>query len=453
MDRRAPEDAADTADLRLADISDQAFKMSVKFATADTTQQSTSGEAGCRMSLPKVQSPRNSHQLATDDQTGEPEVEYLWLPSMKVTGTNYRKRIDKYRQMEFTPNLNVYRVYTPRGGILVFTLFGAVLLLLGLALIFSSRRSYTAEIEYTDYTQPMVLQVRDDLEGPVYIYYKITDFYVTHKKVAYESSPSKIFHNHCKTFRTFQQILNLRCIEGKNTLNGMDEWCKNQDHDIFKRPAYPCGPISATIMTDNFELCSSSEPLKIGDDNLVTKREDCLPLSMDIPEYDYGFFHNRVEPADRDSGFLWFDPSNQLFRTWIQLPYDSTFVKHYATLKNGLKAGTYYLHVTNNLWPAKQWRARKYFYIAKPGFLGTSALVLEFMVLGTAILYLLTAAIIFILHKRSYNCGISPWRGLDVYDAKVGEGVKVPAVAYKSDDITPVEDVPASSVPCLCPCH
>ncbi|CDR95602.1 hypothetical protein, conserved [Babesia bigemina] len=465
MERGSTADNAGSADLRLSDISSEAFKKSVKYATADPHSQPAAGAQAQRMTLPNVQSPRGSNLFSTGDTMAEPEVEYLWLPSMKATGTNYRKRVDKYRQMEFTPNLNVYRVYTPRGAILVFSLFGLVLLGLGLALIFSSLRSFTKELEYTDYQRPMVLTIDKDLPGPVYVYYKVTDFYVTHKKVAYESSPSKIFHQHCKSgfsslavitfaaFNTFEQILNLRCIGGKNTLNGIDEWCQHKDDPVFKRPAYPCGPISATVMTDNFEVCTKNDKIDLTDTNLASKRDDCLALSMDIPEYDYGFYHSRVEPVDRDEGFLWFDPGNQLFRSWIQLPYDSTFVKQYAVLKDGINAGTYFVHVTSNLWPAREWQARKFFYIAKPGFLGTPAIALECMVMGTAIVFLLTAAVMFLLHKRNYSCGISPWRGIEVYDSKAGDSVKVPSVPYKRDDITPVDDVPASKMPCLCPCH
>lgn len=94
-----------------------------------------------------------------------------------------------------------------------------------------------------------------------------------------------------------------------------------------------------------------------------------------------------------------------MFRSWIQLPYDSTFLKPYAVLNQNLPAGDYTLFLTNNYWPSKAWSAQKAFYIAKPGFLGTPAKVLEVMVMATAAIYLLSGIVVAGLYMMNYSCG------------------------------------------------
>ncbi|GIX63996.1 DNA-directed RNA polymerase II subunit rpb1 [Babesia caballi] len=292
----AAEAASHSADVRLSDISASTYKKSVVFATSDKSKRATQLEAH-RMTVPTVQSAHMSSYAAGDNACTKSatEVEYLWLPSLKSEDKR-RSRVEKYTHMEFTRNDNIYRLYTPRGAILIFLLLGTLLLMFAVALLCSSRHSFTQEIEYTDYgSEPITFKIEQDVKGPVYFGYKVSDFYVNHKRVAYESVPFRVTGAKCKMFDTFEKILDLRCIDNKNTLNGIDEWCAVKNTEpAFKLPAYPCGAISATIMTDNFAICRSSVQSVPATAKTGVDVEGCLPLSMKIPEDDYGFFHINV---------------------------------------------------------------------------------------------------------------------------------------------------------------
>lgn len=439
------------------DISNEVLRNSLLFACKNLAKQGKAASYSEKLNLPKVQAPQYIHknEKVHGDEEND-KLEYLWMPSMKVVDNRFANRIEKYAHMEFTRNYNIYRLYTPKGAIFVFFLFGLALLSCGIALVKSSNNSFSLEVPYTeDNSGPITFTISHDLAAPVYFYYKIKDFYITHKRVTYDSRPLTINTGKCKIFTTFEEILNLRCIDGKNTLNGVDEWCPIKNSEpAFKLPAYPCGAISATIMTDKFIVCPASYMYEL---STVKMRKDktpnCLPLSLRLEEEDYGLFHASKKKSELDRKFLWLDLSNTMFRNWIQLPYDSTFLKPYAVLNQDLPAGNYQLFVTDNYWPAKAWKAEKAFYVAKTGFLGTSATVFEIIVLATAALYLLSGIVFAILWLGKYNCGLSPWRGIEIVDEMKNDARNVPVKHCMPTDPRKYSNVPQARFPCPCPNH
>ncbi|KAK1940248.1 hypothetical protein X943_000670 [Babesia divergens] len=444
----------ESSNMPMGDISNEVFKKSVLFATKNGARASTTPAQPTKMSLPKVQGSQVSRKSAQRPYGSSPsdEFEYLWMPSMRVYENGFKSRMEKYSHMEFTRNYNNYRLYTPRGAMSVFLSLGMLLLGLGIALMFSSWSSFTLEIPYSEENNdPIKFTIDKDIKAPVYFYYKLSDFYATHKKVTYDSAPASI----TQVYSSFEEILNLRCIDGKNTLNGVDSWCTSKNTiPEFKLPAYPCGAISATIITDNFMICQSSleytlENVKSDGD----KAKRCLPLTMMMEEADYGLFHSTITKSVSESTFYWLDLSNNMFRSWIQLPYDSTFLKPYAVLNQDLRAGNYTLFLTNNYWPSKAWNAQKAFYIAKPGFLGTPAKVLEVMVMVTAAIYLLSGIVVAGLYMMNYSCQKSPWRGIKVHGAKHVNSASHHSKHLLDDEPEPFKDVPKPRLPCLCPCH
>ncbi|EDO05417.1 LEM3 (ligand-effect modulator 3) / CDC50 family protein [Babesia bovis T2Bo] len=446
----------DNSTIQISDLNDDAFRKSMLFATAKKSNTLTTHAQP--LTLPHVQASRDVDRVAGSEEL---DHEYLWLPSRNYDQADDRARVDRYRQMEFTRNDWIYRIYTPLGGVSVFLFFGILLSLLSVAQLYSSWTSHMQEIDYSAYTNdPIEFEVPYDIKAPVYFYFKITDFYAIHKRVAYGANPSLVTSGDCEMFKTFEEILDLRCVNKKNTLNGIDEWCEIKDKEpAFKKTAYPCGAISATIITDNFSVCQKKELLPAGQrseeqspvDNQVN---NCLPISMGIPDYDYSLFHfNQNRPEASSKGFQWIDLSNLMFRNWIQIPYDSTFLKPYGVLNQTLSAGKYYLHVTKNLWPAEHWKAKKYVVIAKPGYMGTKAIVFECLAIITAVVYLITGTVLFFMYKASFHCGVSPWKGLQVNKQKDVAPENPTGNYYRSDAPKPTEHVEPAKMTCLCPLH
>ncbi|GFE55846.1 hypothetical protein BaOVIS_032500 [Babesia ovis] len=455
----------DSSNIHMSDLNDDTFRKSVLLNTS--VRSNSSVYHAQRLVIPHVQQPRATHGSGNDDGVSDAsdDHQYLWLPSRTHEQSEDRARVERYLQMDFTRNDWIYRIYTPIGGICIFLFFGILLFILSGALMFSSWRSFMQEIEYTDYgNAPMKFEIKQDLRAPVYFYYKVTDFYAVHKKVAYEASPSHVTSGKCKMFKTFKEILDLRCIDGKNTLNGIDHWCTIKDKEpLFQQHAYPCGAIAATVMTDNFSVCKDNRTLyNVGlppplenqySRYAGTADATCLPLATEIPDYDHGFYHINQKKPPAGKGFQWMDLSSLMFRSWIQIPYDSSFLKPYAVLNRDLKAGTYYLHVTHNMWPAKEWKARKYVVIAKPGFLGTSARYFEIIAMAVATLFILTGIVLLIMYKSRFHCGVSPWRGVQVHAKKSVVNENPTGNFYRSEGPKPVENVVAATTECLCPLH
>ncbi|KAK1443082.1 hypothetical protein BgAZ_306000 [Babesia gibsoni] len=440
------------------DVSNEVFRSSMMYACQNLSQSSEAIAQADPMSLPNVQAPRIIKlKEAADGEAGEADrIEYLWMPSMKVVNSRFKNRLEKYSHMEFRRNDNIFRLYTPGGGMLVFFICGFLLLACAIAQSISSAYSFTMELPYSEKKdEPINFKIDRTVAAPVYFYYKLSDFYITHKNVAYDSSPSTISTGNCKLYKTFEEILGLRCVDGKNTLNGVDEWCKIKETDpLFKLPAYPCGSISATMMTDNYMICPTSSGLTMQQVRTDKEsRKKCLPLSLRLVVPDYGMFNAPKKKSDIVDIFRWIDMANVMFRSWINLPYDSTFLKPYAVLNQDLQEGEYTLYVTNNYWPADAWRSKKAVYISKPGFLGTSALVFEILVYITAGLYILTGLTIGMLYFCNFSCGVSPWRGIDVRDMRRQIHPVQPSKAYVVQEPKPYENVPVTTLPCLCPCH
>ncbi|EKX72537.1 conserved hypothetical protein [Theileria equi strain WA] len=378
--------------------------------------------------------------------------EFRWLPSGKGRGPDYKSRFDRIKQMELKHNLTVFKLYTPKFASTLSFLCGFLLLLLGLLSWFLSS-SVSIEVPYKEgTTEPIEIDIKDGLKAPVYLYFKISDFHVTNKMLAYDSDIRLVASSKCKTFKTFKEILDLRCINGKNTLNGRDEWCRNRDLPLFKKPAYPCGPLSATIITDNFEICpaqvQAQQDGKISDQDL----EKCLKLSVHHVPILWTFTSFIVRRENHKDGFLWLDTTNPFYQSWLQPPYNNTFLKPYGVINTDVPPGKYKVHITNNLWPSETWKAKKAIYISCANIWGSRSVVLEIIMFILGSLYVVTGIIILVLHKLDFKFNYSPWRKLVQVKGTVAMQGDDDAIRESMEGVDVSHmPVPPPSTRCLCP--
>ncbi|XP_954881.1 uncharacterized protein TA03230 [Theileria annulata] len=416
---------------------------------------------------PNVQGAQNPNPELKDVSVSMDNT-MLWLPSGKGLGPDYKSRAYRVRQKDFSHNYFVYYMYTPVWAAILSISLGSLLAILTLILFFFSS-SVNVEVPYSENDQgPITVNITSDFKPPIYVYYKISGFYVTHKKVVYDSGPSLAAQSTCQNtmnilyiinisldYKTFAEILDLRCINGKNTLNGIDEWCDNyKDNPQFNLPAYPCGPLAATIMTDNFEIC----PAVVNRNADGTYEGVDFSGCLDIQIHDYSdlwrFGPFNVKRKQYTKGFCWIDLSNPLYHTWLQNPFSNTFLKPYGVIYDEVPEGEYKIHLVNNLWPDQEWRAKKAIYITCINFFGTKSLPLEIALLSISGLYILTGIILLILHFSGFKIKKSPWRGL----VKVTAGIVtekeelIRRSSITEDDFGSFE-LPPKLEKCLCPLH
>ncbi|EAN30919.2 LEM3 (ligand-effect modulator 3) family / CDC50 family protein [Theileria parva strain Muguga] len=403
---------------------------------------------------PNVQRAQNLSS-SQNDVSVSIENKVLWLPSGKGLGPDYKSRAYRVCQKDFSHNYFVYYMYTPVWSAVLSISLGVLLAVLTLILFFFSS-SVNVEVPYTELDQgPIIVNITKDFKPPIYIYYKISEFYVTHKKVVYDSGPSLAAKSTCQNYKTFAEILDLRCINGKNTLNGIDEWCQNHNQNPqFNLPAYPCGPLAATMMTDNFEICPNVVPRNAAGTYEGADFNGCLDIQIhDYPDlWRFGPFN--VKRKQYTKGFCWIDLSNPLYHSWLQHPYANTFLKPYGVIYDEVPEGEYKIHLVNNLWPDQEWKARKSIYITCINFLGTKSLPLEIALLSISGLYIVTGIILLILYYSGFKIEKSPWRGL----VKVTAGIVtekeeiIRRSSIMEDDYGSFEPPPKLGK-CLCPLH
>ncbi|UKK01454.2 hypothetical protein MACK_002268 [Theileria orientalis] len=403
---------------------------------------------------PSVQSETSREKLRKDVSIAM-ERDYVWLPSSRGMGPNYTSRIERMKQMDLKANYFVYNMYTPVGAATLSLVLGALLLMLALVMLFLSMNVHL-EVPYSEKDNaPITITITKDFKPPIYVYYKINDFYVTHKKVVYDSEPAQVSKSSCKTFNTFAEILELRCIEGKNTLNGVDEWCIDyKNNPKFNIPVYPCGPLAATLMTDNFEICSTEIPKNALGNYEGVDFDSCLDIQIqDEPEL-WKFSAYRIKSKKFARGFCWLDVTNPLYHTWLQHPYSSKFLKPYGVIHDQVEPGEYKIHLVNNLWPSEAWKAKKSIYITCTNFLGTKSIALEIVLICISGLYLLTGIILLVLHFSGFKTKLSPWRGL--YNVETGAVTEKEEFVRRASTVSlevNLDKIPKKPGKCLCPLH
>ncbi|KAK2197456.1 CDC50-LEM3 family [Babesia duncani] len=448
----------------ISDVTDTVYHDSLDYVTQKHTRKSAAAQllSGPEVKAPKVQGasvikPEDVTQITgmvgLDGKAKKPE--YLWLPSRKEIGTGYRNRLERYMQMDFKRTNIIYLLYTPKVASCVF--LGLGLLMLTICLLFPYNTAPSPILLRYSENKGSVYEfdIPKDLPAPVYFYYRIENFYINHKRVAYESSPGIITHGKCSKFKTFKEILDLRCINGKNTLNGNHQLCKDYENvPEFQLPAYPCGAISATLMTDNFEICDADADLTMLD--VLAKDDDmqknCIHLSQRLDVNNWNFIRYNVKKSITEKGFHWLDTTSTLFRSWTDFTFDSTFLKPYAVSYKDIKAGTYRLYITTNLWPADAWQAKKSVYITCVGRFGGSSPIFEIIMFIVAIVYICTGLCIFAFYKIKGRLNKDPWSGIDVVKVDYGDAMVKGDKVIETITAYDVNKVPKSNKSCLCPC-
>jgi hypothetical protein len=245
-----------------------------------------------------------------------------------------------------------------------------------------------------------IFDVKQDIKGPVYFYYTLTNFYQNHRR--YVPSRSDIM------------------ARGSFGMNNSDDAssvvAKCQFADIAYKvddvPVYyyPCGLVARSMMNDTFALQNSSGvavnwtqdgvSIKDGSDSKYRSkdeawlRENCYSLG----EYTLGEGHRHFDISgfaeslrgfqgtrnvNRSRYHCWHNISDEGFRVWSRTAATSSFWKLHRVIPGGLVKGTYSL-VINVRFPVTAFGGTKGFALTNATPLGTkrAALSVVYLVMG-----------------------------------------------------------------------
>lgn len=259
--------------------------------------------------------------------------------------------MEKIKQLDLNRNKFAFIIYRPIPSVVICLSIGTFMLAIGITMALLGRTIDTVFIQYKESeTDPIKFEVKQTLYSPVYMYYRITNFYASHKKYTNDSIYNISDQNRCLAVNKLRELVDFRCFNGKNTLYPGDEGDKicdmtTMDMDIFNRDIYPCGISSATIMTDEYRICTNSD------------LKNCYEHTMPVDSRDSDIFRNLFEYDENK--LVWIDPMNIRLRRWNVSAFGPNFQVLYGIIEQDIPAGTYYLNVKNNTWPSNEWNAEK----------------------------------------------------------------------------------------------
>ena len=216
------------------------------------------------------------------------------------------------------------------------------------------------EVEYThcllNTTCNITFQINKTLESPIYLYYKLNNFYSNH--IDYVKS------------KNYYQLRGENVSEKK-----IDTSCKymsrNKDH--FKtnnkseiKSYYnetmqpnslmnPCGLIADSMFNDTFKLSNSNGYI----------------FKFDFKKITYEMDRNKNFKNDKNyKDTQWLNKEDEHFIVWMNMELFPNFIKKWGNIYQDLPKGEYKLIINNN-WGKSQWNIKKYFILAKGNKFGS----------------------------------------------------------------------------------
>jgi len=326
-------------------------------------------------------------------------------------------------------------VLTAKNVLPTFIVIGFLFIPLGIVLLITSNNCFELTKPYTECISPttnepcylsvanasviqackceLAIEIENDLEGTVYYYYKLTNFFQNHR--VYVKS------------RDNSQLSGSTSINANNINTNCEPYRTLEDANGNKQPIAPCGTIANSLFNDTFDLkpntplpgvanfdidktniaWSTDHTVKFKNpdpnptctqsnaNDLTCSFEDTAkPPNWQHPISEVSIITDTDDPASNQNGY-----ENEALEVWMRTAAFPTFRKLHGTTA-GLPAGNYTLTIDYN-YPTRGFDGTKSFVIAQMTWAGgkNSFLGIAYIVVGS--LSLLSAIVLTIIHFQS----------------------------------------------------
>lgn len=237
-----------------------------------------------------------------------------------------KQKLEKSRFKQQT--LPAWRpVPTLMSSLITFLVFGVIFLTLGIVLIEFSKDIEQASIQYNEAcsgqaTCTVTLTVNEHMDGPVYVYYELENFYQNHRR--------------------YVKSVNLDQLQGDVLSVGSLDDCDpiKTNADLGRTTSYggttldpnaaanPCGLLAKSFFNDSFSI------------NGFTIDETGIAWESD-KEDKFG------KPPNSED-IQWIDPTNEHFIVWMRTAGMPDFRKLWGVIYTDIPVGSYQVTIDNN---------------------------------------------------------------------------------------------------------
>jgi len=237
-------------------------------------------------------------------------------------------------------------ILTPIPVIITFLVIGIIFVPVGVVMLISSNNVVEVETRYDNNCQigeicTVTLDIKEKMEEPVYLYYKLTNYYQNHRRYVKSRNDQQLRGNKVTSKSDIEDCDPVKSLDGSSDKN-----------NFF----LPCGLIAKSYFNDTFTLRSPNN-------NLVPLKKKGIAWSSDLD-------HKFKNPGSDVPGIrVISDFEDEDFVVWMRTAGLPTFKKLYRIINTDLQPGNYSVTIQNN-YPTDKFDGKKYVVLSTVSWLG-----------------------------------------------------------------------------------
>lgn len=185
-------------------------------------------------------------------------------------------------------------------------------------------------------------ELEEDMDEPVYLYYRLENYYQNHRRYVNSRSYSQLRDNDVNDYDSLGDCFPKISVD--------DEEDKNA---VF----LPCGLVAWSTFNDTFTLRKDNkQKIKMSDDDIAWAGEDAL---YEDPGASTDGVRIPAVPSFED----------ERFQVWMRTAALPNFLKLYGVIEKDLKKGVYRMDIENR-YPVHDFDGKKFFKLSTTSVLG-----------------------------------------------------------------------------------
>jgi len=269
-------------------------------------------------------------------------------------------------------------ILTPTPVIITFLVVGVAFIIIGIPLLVASNNVVEVSQRYDDNSQCTInstctidLQVTDEMKAPVFLYYRLENYYQNHRRYVKSRNDQQL-----------RGVVNQKYSD----LADCDPIQSNHSSKDPSQFYLPCGLIAWSLFNDTFALRNGNQNISL--------RKNGIAWSSDIKEK----FNN--PPSDAPGIRTISDFEDEDFIVWMRTAGLPNFKKLYRIIDQDLAPGTYSVDIANN-YPVSSFNGRKLVVLSTTTWIGGKNSFLGWAFIVVGIICFLQGVVFGIKHKVS----------------------------------------------------